>query len=573
MSRKHPNHRVLAGLCALAAAVTPTAALRAQSDAPHGQPLPTDRRAGGDAVSVADCERWLHMLAGAEFAGRGTGQDGYRKAAEYVAKHFAALGLEARGDDGGYFQEVPWTSTTIERAELVFEMSDGGKLTLGKDELTGSITDDEHWSGEVVLLNCAVEGSGRDLSVPGLDAIDIEDKVAIAVVRGDRRARVFGRFLVMRELQGKGATAVIFADEEASRGGLTGRNGMAQRAGNPAAAAERRRPLDLSFGGEPLKALLKSKELTFEGLDEAPVEIPIPAIANLKIEVKTEEVPAMNVWAVLPGSDPVLKDEYVVIGSHLDHLGRRGETVYPGADDDGSGTTGVMAVAQMFAKNGNRPKRSVLFVCFSGEERGLVGSRYFADNCPIELSAIAAELQMDMIGRDEEEAMDGRRRVNVGETAEENRNSLHLVGTEKLAPALHELCVARNEHAGFELEYDQESLFGRSDHYNFAKHGVPIAFFFTGLHMDYHQPTDTPDKINYPKLLRVARYVYDIGYQLAAQTERPTIDRALWAEFRKPQGRRGGRSNIPQKPAAPMSGEEPADDGAREGGGQDGARR
>lgn len=162
-----------------------------------------------------------------------------------------------------------------------------------------------------------------------------------------------------------------------------------------------------------------------------------------------------------------------------------------------------------------------------------------------------------MIGRCEEEARDGIRQVNQGETAEQNKNSLHLVGTQKLAPALHALCLAKNATAGFDLEYDQESMFGRSDHANFARHGVPIAFFFTGLHRDYHQPTDTPDKIDYPKLLRVATYVYDIAYELATQPGRPQIDPELWQVYR---GKAHDEPAAPQlpKPAKPTT-TEPAE--------------
>jgi Zn-dependent M28 family amino/carboxypeptidase len=235
-----------------------------------------------------------------------------------------------------------------------------------------------------------------------------------------------------------------------------------------------------------------------------------------------------------------------VVGSHLDHLGRSGEVVSPGADDDASGTTGVMAVAQMLARNPVRPARSTLFVCFSGEENGLVGSGYFAKNCPIPLASIVAELQMDMIGRDEEENAEGNR----GELAEQNRNSLHLIGTEQLAPALHELCLAKNTAAKFDLEWDQEEMFGRSDHANFAKYGVPIAFFFTGLHRDYHQPTDTAEKIHYEKLLRVATYVYDIAFELAIRSDRPAVAPELWAKYR-------GKAS--KEPAAPLVA--PAGDG------------
>jgi len=261
---------------------------------------------------------------------------------------------------------------------------------------------------------------------------------------------------------------------------------------------------------------------------------------TVMVSMTETQAPAMNVWAVLPGSDPKLRDEYVVIGSHLDHLGRRGDSISPGADDDGSGTTGVMAVSTMFAKNPQRPARSILFVCFSGEESGLVGSGFFAQNCPIPLSSIVAELQMDMIGRDEEENVEG----NKGEKAEDNKKSLHLIGTQKLAPALHELCIGKNEAAGFEIEYDQEGMFSRSDHANFARMGVPIAFFFTGLHRDYHRTTDTPDKIHYEKLLRVASYVYDIAFELATQPQRPLVDPELWKKYR-------GKGS--EQPAAPLA--------------------
>ena len=156
---------------------------------------------------------------------------------------------------------------------------------------------------------------------------------------------------------------------------------------------------------------------------------------------------------------------------------------------------------------------------------------------------------MDMIGRDEEENAEG----DKGEKAEDNRNTVHLVGTQKLAPSLHTLCLAKNEAAKFEIEYDQEGMFSRSDHANFARKGVPVAFFFTGLHRDYHQTTDTPDKIHYEKLLRIATWVYDIGFELATQADRPHIDPELWAKYRGSSG-----NSAPEQPAAPLLPGKPA---------------
>jgi hypothetical protein len=353
---------------------------------------------------------------------------------------------------------------------------------------------------------------------------------------------------VLQGLQGKNAAAVLFAQDEAVAEGLRGSRGASRRS-NPAAAAATRQPLDATLGGDDLQAMLTAGGQAPSVLAGSVLATPLPLRGQVEVALDEQAAPAMNVWAVLPGSDPVLREQYVVIGSHLDHLGKRGQTVFPGADDDGSGTTGVMAVARMFTKNDVRPQRSVLFVCFCGEESGLIGSAFFADNCPIPLSSIVGELQMDMIGRDEEENAEG----NKGEKAEDNRNSLHLVGSQKLSPELHELCLRANRRAAFDLEYDQEGMFSRSDHANFAQKGVPIAFFFTGLHRDYHRPSDTPDKIHYEKLLRVARYVYDIAFELAVQPGRPEIAPDLWRTFR---GKRGG------DPAAPMHGVKPVTEGA-----------
>ena len=520
------------------------------------QALPADRQPGAATVDAEQCSAWLHTLAGPDFAGRGTGQDGYRKAAEFVAAHFRKLGLDARGPDDTYFQHMPWTQKKVTAATLTFAKAGEALLEIPAERLSGNVSKDTDASGDVVLLNIEVpQRRGRRMPrIEGLDDVDVAGKVVVAFVRTERRTLPFARYAVMRALQGQSAAAVVFANEQDVTGGMRAGGGMSRRGRNPAAAAANNRPLDVNIGRDDFHALLTCAGRNPETFAASPLVTETSVTASVQVRVTTSNAPAMNVWGVLEGRDPTLKDEYVVIGRHLDHLGERNGTVYPGADDDGSGTTGVMAVAQMFAKNHVRPKRSVLFVCFSAEERGLIGSRFFVENCPIPLSSIAAELQMDMIGRSEEESRDGGRLVNRGETAEDNRNVLHLVGSKKMSSQLHDICMATNERAGFDIEFDQESLFTRSDHANFAYEGVPIAFFFTGIHADYHQPTDTPDKIDYPKLLRVARYVYDIGFQVADAEQRPLIDPDLWATFKK-SDRRG---RMPARPVAPMRDTAPA---------------
>jgi hypothetical protein len=538
--------------------------------------LATDRTQGAATVDVAQCRAWLGTLAGPEFEGRGTGQPGYQKAADYVAAHFKALGLEARGENGGYFQNVPWSSVRVaaEASSVAFVRDGKAEHTIPAARLSGSISSGIEIEAGAVLLRPAVRKPGTTTSaepaagapanpppeaaggrrrispivVEGLADLELKGKVAILVLPefgDDRMAAANARFAALRELQGKECAAVLFAQKAAITDGLRGRSGGA-RGGNRAAAGAGRAPFEATFGADDVRALLATIGQQLDQLDALPVRTDLPG--SLRIKMVTEEVqaPAMNVFAVLPGSDPKLRDEYVMIGSHLDHLGRSGDTIRPGADDDGSGTTGVMAIAQMFAKNGQRPARSLLFACFSGEEAGLQGSRYFAEHCPVPLASIVAELQLDMIGRDEEQSVEG----NKGEKAEDNRNSLHLIGTEKLAPALHQLCLERNTTAKFDLEWDEEGMFSRSDHANFARRGVPIAFFFTGLHRDYHMPSDTPDKIHYEKLLRVAGYVYDIAFELAVRPDRPTVAPELWKKYRDKA------SELPAAPLTPPAPEE-----------------
>jgi hypothetical protein len=531
------------------------AALHAQAPptAPAAPQLSEDRRAGAASVSTEDCSKWLHTLASPEFEGRGTGQPGFQKAADYVAAHFKALGLEPRGDDGTYFQHVPWSAPRVDaEATFVAFRKDGAEvLRIPAARLRGQASTSLAAEGDVVLL--AVEppvlerGQRRMPEIPGLADVDVAGKVVVVFLKETAEGGRAGvaRFAVQGALAGKSPAAVLFAQREAVDGSITGRGGAGRRAGNAAIAGMNRLPADVTFGGDDLTAMLAAGGADAKALDGAQAAVPIALQAKVAVSMREDKAPAMNVVGVLPGSDPKRKDEYVVIGSHLDHLGRSRGVVHPGADDDGSGSTGVLAVSRMFAENRVRPARSILFVCFCGEEVGLIGSEFFVRNCPVPLGSIVAELQMDMIGRNEEEAYDGPRLINKGEKAADNTNCVHLVGSQKLSKDLHELCLATNERAGFDLEYDHEDMFSRSDHANFARQGVPIVFFFTGLHMDYHRPSDTPDKIDYAKLLRIATWVYDLAFELATREQRPLVDAGLWESFR-------GKAAPP--PAAPLRG-------------------
>jgi len=225
---------------------------------------------------------------------------------------------------------------------------------------------------------------------------------------------------------------------------------------------------------------------------------------------------APNSIGILEGSDPTLKKEYVLFTAHMDHIGtpsagegctpRGADSICNGADDDGSGTVAVIELAEAFASARERPKRSLVFMTVSGEERGLWGSAYFADHPTVPLADVIADLNIDMVGRNSKDtvAVIGREHSNLGATLD------------SVAAAHRELNIKPVGDL-----WPQEGLFFRSDHYNFAKKGVPILFFTTGLHPDYHQVTDSPEKINAEKEARFARLVFYLGQAVANTSQRP----------------------------------------------------
>ena len=229
-----------------------------------------------------------------------------------------------------------------------------------------------------------------------------------------------------------------------------------------------------------------------------------------------------NVVAFIKGSTK--PEEYVVISAHLDHVGVRDDgEVFNGADDDGSGTVGVLEIAEAFNKAveaGYRPQRSIVFLHVTGEEKGLYGSRYYAENPIFPIENTVADLNIDMIGR-------------VDDAHKDNENYVYLIGSDKLSTQLDSISTAvNNKYMNIDLDYtyndenDPNRFYYRSDHYNFAKQGVPIIFYFNGTHEDYHRVSDTPDKINYPMLAKRAQLVFLTAWEVANREDRIIVDKA-----------------------------------------------
>ena len=244
---------------------------------------------------------------------------------------------------------------------------------------------------------------------------------------------------------------------------------------------------------------------------------------KLDYKSQSEEIQTENVLAYIKGSEK--PEEVIVISAHLDHEGVKGDDIYNGADDDGSGTVAILEIAEAFklaSDNGYRPKRSILFLHVTGEEKGLLGSRYYTDIDPVfPLENTVANLNMDMIGR-----TDPKRDSS-------NRNYLYLIGSDKLSTELHNISEEVNgKYCNIEFDYtyndenDPNRFYYRSDHYNFAKNNIPVIFYFNGTHADYHKPSDTPDKIDYDLLENRTRLVFHTAWELANRENRIVVDKA-----------------------------------------------
>jgi Zn-dependent M28 family amino/carboxypeptidase len=226
-----------------------------------------------------------------------------------------------------------------------------------------------------------------------------------------------------------------------------------------------------------------------------------------------------NVLAYILGSE--FPEEVLVISAHYDHLGMKGEMVFNGADDNASGTSAVMEIAEAFqaaVEDGHRPKRSVLFLHVTGEESGLYGSRYYVSHPVFKIENTVTNLNIDMIGR-------------VDPKHEDKPEYIYLIGSDRLSEELHEIAETVNrEHFGLKLDYtfnkenDPNRFYYRSDHYNFAQNGVPVIFYFNGEHADYHRPTDTPEKINYELLKLRTDYIFYTAWELANRSTRVAVD-------------------------------------------------
>ncbi len=549
---------------ALAATLAAAGAAAAQADPPRTHaPRPTTA-----ALSAADLRTRLYQVADDSMAGRKSGTPGNVKATDYIARELRRVGLRPAGENGTFFQTIPLVTRGVDRAAAL--SVDGAALTLGTDYMAVPPM------GSTFPFGRALSGRGLQVVYGGrigaetIDPAQAAGKVVVFAPERGQDGQPDYRFWRGSRLERyAGAAAVVVASLDVSPPGIRGFFGQEQ-VGMRQEEASAPAPLGLVVTTAAAERLLGAP------LDSLRVGAAGRTVAAAVRWAETPAAaPARNVVAVLPGRDPALRGQYVVIGAHNDHDGVQGpavdhdsvraynavmrpeganspagtptaeqaariraardslrrlrpvrmDSIFNGADDDGSGTVVLLEIAEHLASlpEARRPRRSILFVSHTAEELGLLGSEWFTDHPTVPRDSIVTALNMDMVGRGRAEDVKGG-----------GPRSIQMIGSRRLSTELGGLIDGLNAGRPAALRMDVDYSFDapghpynrycRSDHFNYARHGIPITYFSLGYHKDYHMVTDEPQYIDYDHMALVGNFVRDVAVAVANLDRRPVVD-------------------------------------------------
>ncbi len=515
-----------------------------------------------ESIRQEDLRADLFFLAGDSLRGRLTDTEENRAAADFIRSRFERMGLKGAGPNGSFFQAYNLMTATLPTPAP----SSNTLLVLGGDGASRSLRAGQEFYPHRFSASGSATGAvvfaGFGISAPHLGYDDyqggVKGKVVLALDHepGERDpnspfdgvvtsepSTVWRKALAAQE---HGAVAVLFVSDVHNHPGAANFETQARgywpekpphllsytlaawadRIHIPVAQISPAAAESLIAGsGKTLEQLARASE-TAHGT--APLPLPESRV-TVNTAVDRHIVPDRNVVALLEGSDPRLKNEWVIVSAHYDHNGADATQIFNGADDNGSGVVALIEIAEAYAlaaKEGHRPKRSILFASWNSEERGLLGAWAYTEQPLAPLNTIAAVLNMDMIGRNEEIPIGGGARFAGLEvqTAESNSNALNLMAFSKV-PDITAVVEQANGAIGLELKkrYDNNSsnLVRRSDQWPFLQRGVPAMGFITGLHPDYHTQYDRPEKINYVKMEKITRLVYQTSWDIANADARP----------------------------------------------------
>ncbi len=454
-------------------------------------------------ITADDMVRRIAYLASDEMGGRDTPSPGLEMAASWIADEFRAFGLVPAGDDGTFIQRYPWTRTSLN--------PEGTALQFEKAGTTATA---------VFARDFFLVPGGRDITGAGL-AWGGTAKSGMEPFGADASGRLVAMFMPGASPDGSWNAAIGAAFMAAMPVGAAGVVLVLDPAFDPdmvpqiaqAVAGQGGAPIPLvGLTYDAMKAALAAGGEDLDALIDAPYRVLDAGTATLTVVSESRVVNPPNVVGLLPGSDPLLRYQYVVFSAHMDHVGTgppdaEGDSIFNGADDDASGTATIVEVAEAFSALTVRPRRSILFVAVSGEEKGLLGSDYFANHPPAAQDQLVANINLDMVGRNAPDTV-----AAIGQDYS------------SLGPLVQEVAAARPE-LGLVVAGDlwpEENLFVRSDHFSFAKNGVAALFFTTGLHDQYHQQSDEVELIDGDKVSRIGKLTFYLAWEIANRDELPT---------------------------------------------------
>ena len=487
-----------------------------------------------EQITGKHIKKHLSTLASDEMEGRETATPGLQKAARYLSMQLEEAGVKKTPGHSGYYQEVLFSKTSWSKNEIYVSGEEQKMLrnfyafasfcnpvqkNFSRVSFVGYGFENEYMShySDKTDARVAVAFGGVPKDARGefvysdmqLNGMEFMSKARAAEANGyeilliiddnfKNNAARFNRFIlnpkyemVNEKEESAGGASIVFI--------------------SPTMAEQ--------IFGKKLKKVIRRKnrivkKKKFKAFD-------IDTDLRISFDKKEERVKSQNVAGYIEGTDPEKKDEVLVLSAHYDHLGKRGADIYNGADDNGSGTSAVLQIARAmsaYKQEGGQLDRSLQVLFFTGEEKGLLGSQYYANQPLIPLEQIIADINIDMIGR-------------TDAAHEDNANYIYVIGSDRLSMDLHETNERVNKkHIGLELDYtfnsknDPNRFYYRSDHYNFAKNNIPVIFYFSGVHKDYHQPGDTMDKIMFERAAKVARLAFLTSLDLLNAAERPQLN-------------------------------------------------
>ena len=476
-----------------------------------------------ESITPDDVAHRIGVLAHDSMRGRETPSPELDLAAEYVAAEFERFGLTPGGDDGSFIQRYTVRTVRPDLSTSAVQAEGGSPWYVG--------TDVARWrgfTGREGVTGPAVVVSGVPDEPDAVAQLDAEGAVVLWVVPMDFGARLNQEhYQMLRALGGLDAAALVLITREAEQA-------FRQRMRIGTRRSER-------YGSDPVAPVVQLQDPTIgrvlsqHGFDlrdarratHAPLEVTTLPELQLTVTLVDEvlqEITAPNTIGILEGSDPALRHEYLVFSAHMDHdgVGRpiRGDSVYNGADDNASGTVAIVELAEAFAMLEPRPRRSIIFVTVSGEEKGLWGSAAFVASPPVPVEQMVANVNADMVGRNW-------------------RDTISVIGKEHsdLGTTLHRVA---EDHPELDMTpvddlWPQENFYFRSDHIHFARRGVPILFFFNGTHEDYHRPSDEPEKIDAEKESRIVKLMFYLGLEVANADARPQWDPESYERIVQPR--------------------------------------